>query len=256
MVWWIPGCFIGCIGCWSVKRATEKCEDLCCGCHVDDVPLVFLVSRHHVLSYPVRTRRVEAKMCILLFLGWGRAESRGTVAVNEPIVSIDRIDDRIESVALVEWQKARKPGRFEENPIPVPVFPTTDPICIAFGLNPVPRSKFPANNCLSYMAHTQVESSSCLCVKLSTTPWRHVRIEIQLLAFLTPCLCGSEWCSFMSRPFHLDTHWIWGRLGPRACLNTVERMRIYKTPWSESASELYRPSDRRLSAKSLTTFCG
>jgi CBS-domain-containing membrane protein len=27
-----------------------------------------------------------------------------------------------------------------------------------------------------------------------------------------------------------------------------------KTPWSESASELYRPSDRRLLAKSLPTF--
>jgi hypothetical protein len=27
-----------------------------------------------------------------------------------------------------------------------------------------------------------------------------------------------------------------------------------QTPWSESASELYRPSDRRLSAKSLPTF--
>jgi hypothetical protein len=26
------------------------------------------------------------------------------------------------------------------------------------------------------------------------------------------------------------------------------------TPWSESASELYRPSDRRLSAKWLPTF--
>jgi hypothetical protein len=28
---------------------------------------------------------------------------------------------------------------------------------------------------------------------------------------------------------------------------------IKKTPWSESASELYRPSDRRLSAKRLPT---
>jgi hypothetical protein len=28
------------------------------------------------------------------------------------------------------------------------------------------------------------------------------------------------------------------------------------TPWSESASELYRPRDRRLSAKWLPTFCG
>jgi hypothetical protein len=27
-----------------------------------------------------------------------------------------------------------------------------------------------------------------------------------------------------------------------------------QTPWSESASELHRPSDRRLSAKSLPTF--
>jgi hypothetical protein len=27
-----------------------------------------------------------------------------------------------------------------------------------------------------------------------------------------------------------------------------------QTPWSESASELYRPSNRRLSAKSLPTF--
>jgi hypothetical protein len=29
---------------------------------------------------------------------------------------------------------------------------------------------------------------------------------------------------------------------------------LKKTPWSESASELYRPSDRRLSAKWLPTF--
>jgi hypothetical protein len=29
---------------------------------------------------------------------------------------------------------------------------------------------------------------------------------------------------------------------------------VQKTPWSESASELYRPSDRRLSAKWLPTF--
>jgi hypothetical protein len=28
-----------------------------------------------------------------------------------------------------------------------------------------------------------------------------------------------------------------------------------QTPWPESASELYRRSDRRFSAKSVTTFC-
>jgi hypothetical protein len=31
---------------------------------------------------------------------------------------------------------------------------------------------------------------------------------------------------------------------------------LKKTLWSESASELYRPSDHRLSAKWLPTFCG
>jgi hypothetical protein len=35
---------------------------------------------------------------------------------------------------------------------------------------------------------------------------------------------------------------------------TVARPFLKKTPWSESASELYRPSDRRLSAKWLPTF--
>jgi hypothetical protein len=36
--------------------------------------------------------------------------------------------------------------------------------------------------------------------------------------------------------------------------STISRIVIKKTPWSESASELYRPSDRRLSAKRLPTF--
>jgi hypothetical protein len=31
-------------------------------------------------------------------------------------------------------------------------------------------------------------------------------------------------------------------------------MQTKKTPWPESASELYRPSDRRLSAKLVPTF--
>jgi hypothetical protein len=34
----------------------------------------------------------------------------------------------------------------------------------------------------------------------------------------------------------------------------VSRGKKTKTPWSVSASELYRPSDRRLSAKRLPTF--
>jgi hypothetical protein len=31
---------------------------------------------------------------------------------------------------------------------------------------------------------------------------------------------------------------------------------LKKTPWPQSASELHRPSDRRLSAKLVPTFCG
>jgi hypothetical protein len=34
----------------------------------------------------------------------------------------------------------------------------------------------------------------------------------------------------------------------------VIRINKKQTPWSESASELYRPSDRRLSVKGLPTF--
>jgi hypothetical protein len=37
-------------------------------------------------------------------------------------------------------------------------------------------------------------------------------------------------------------------------LSVLKRNIIKKTPWSESSSEIYRPSDRRLSAKWLPTF--
>jgi hypothetical protein len=37
-------------------------------------------------------------------------------------------------------------------------------------------------------------------------------------------------------------------------LNCTNKQTNKQTPWSESASELYRPSDRRLSAKWLPTF--
>jgi hypothetical protein len=37
-------------------------------------------------------------------------------------------------------------------------------------------------------------------------------------------------------------------------ISTGNHYKKTKTPWSESASELYRPSDRRLSSKRLPTF--
>jgi hypothetical protein len=39
-------------------------------------------------------------------------------------------------------------------------------------------------------------------------------------------------------------------LSPRV----VKKLKTKQTPWPESASELYRPSDRRLSAKLMPTF--
>jgi hypothetical protein len=45
----------------------------------------------------------------------------------------------------------------------------------------------------------------------------------------------------------------YGRLG-RNKQETVPYNEKKKTPWSESASELYRPSDRCFSAKELPTF--
>jgi hypothetical protein len=39
----------------------------------------------------------------------------------------------------------------------------------------------------------------------------------------------------------------------RCNLNAIPKWKK-KTPWSDSASELYRPSDRRLSAKLVLTF--
>jgi hypothetical protein len=45
-------------------------------------------------------------------------------------------------------------------------------------------------------------------------------------------------------------HWIGGIVGPTTGLDNKKKL---KTPWSESASKLYRPNDRRLSAKRLPT---
>jgi hypothetical protein len=57
------------------------------------------------------------------------------------------------------------------------------------------------------------------------------------------------------------TNWTGGWVGLWVGLTDMERWKYYilsllktkQTPWSESASKLYRPSDRRLSAKLLPT---
>jgi hypothetical protein len=49
---------------------------------------------------------------------------------------------------------------------------------------------------------------------------------------------------------YIILYWIQGLSGE---LHSVSKNKKKKTPWSESASELYRPSDRRLLAKRLPT---
>jgi hypothetical protein len=90
---------------------------------------------------------------------------------------------------------------------------------------------------------------------------------------------GTSWrlmVSFTSRPRYpgqtaSGNHYIEGWVGPRTSLKDMEKLRFLtltglevwslrrpsrrkKTPWSESATELHRPSNHRLSAKWLPTF--
>jgi hypothetical protein len=53
----------------------------------------------------------------------------------------------------------------------------------------------------------------------------------------------------VARPSHIPEY---GNIRSYRCENI--KYYIKKIPWSESASELYRPSDRRLSAKLVPTF--
>jgi hypothetical protein len=67
-----------------------------------------------------------------------------------------------ESVALIDSQLVRETRTTRRKTNPNVALPTTDLTCIAFGLNPKPRSKIPATDCLTCVAQTQGESSSCL----------------------------------------------------------------------------------------------
>jgi hypothetical protein len=59
------------------------------------------------------------------------------------------------------------------------------------------------------------------------------------------------------KQLHLNYPLIITRRGiPEATMSSGEGVVWSNTPWSESASEQYRPSDRRLSAKLVVTFTG
>jgi hypothetical protein len=115
-------------------------------------------------------------------------------------------------------------------------------------------------------------------------------VDEQTLVSLTPALFEVEWsasrpCHFTPREGDPGTHWIGGWVSPRASLDDMDKLiscpyrdsnsdpsvvqlvasryadsatvalfKTLKTPWSESASELYRPSDRGLSCKLVPTL--
>jgi hypothetical protein len=59
----------------------------------------------------------------------------------------------------------------------------------------------------------------------------HGGMEVQLHAFLTSAIYGSEWSASRLSRFTpgeraLDTHWIGGWVGPRAGLDEVEKRKI------------------------------
>jgi hypothetical protein len=77
-----------------------------------------------------------------------------------------------------------------------------------------------------------------------TLYWCGVRMHFQLNE---PKHVSKKWQRMLC-PHHLLWWWI------KIISHTIyDTMILKKTPWSESASELYRPSDRRLSAKWLPT---
>jgi hypothetical protein len=73
--------------------------------------------------------------------------------------------------------------------------------------------------------------------------------ECLLLSTRQFCEVHWHWCIF-------QTHSITLQITRREGINNNNniRIKIKKTPWSESASKLHRPNDRRLSAKWLPTF--
>jgi hypothetical protein len=74
--------------------------------------------------------------------------------------------------------------------------------------------------------------------------WEVTGKIIYVVLFLIVSLSSCFSVSHIPFPFSLFAHPI----------NIHVSVPIKKTPWSESASELYRPSDRRLSAKLLPAF--
>jgi hypothetical protein len=100
------------------------------------------------------------------------------------------------------------------------------------------------------LVHTGQETNwSHLNVFLKQLDWKYKDVTY-LIASTTTCLLPQP-----PSPFNDESHSCHGVL----CNFTVDNCSTWniikkKTPWSETASELYRPSDRRLSTKWLPTF--
>jgi hypothetical protein len=101
------------------------------------------------------------------------------------------------------------------------------------------RSFFRCSTCLRWclcMMLWQVEVK----VKLAlSTPWRHiVGLQVQLLAFLSCVLDGSEWTSCPGR-FNPGVHCSWGCVDFTVCLDVLEKWQLsYPSQQSNHGSSI------------------
>jgi hypothetical protein len=93
------------------------------------------------------------------------------------------------------------------------------------------------------IARNSKTSRHCICLQLQLTGAKHRLCWVRHLQQVTSRLSvGNQTQVFSSTAVRVEVDTTWF---PK---------RKNWTPWPESASELYRPSDRRLSAKSVSTF--
>jgi hypothetical protein len=86
-------------------------------------------------------------------------------------------------------------------------------------------------------------------------PRNLVEISGQLHRRAAVPVWNEPWCPMVSRlnlPAEMVLAWLWRKF--YANNKQTNKHTYIQSPWPESASELYRPSDRRLSAKLVPTY--
>jgi hypothetical protein len=98
--------------------------------------------------------------------------------------------------------------------------------------------------------------SSGIRVRNLSAPFSYILFKNHITVLISGIvICWLLWAPNQFNQFHIWTHYFFAtnfNITPSA--SRVHSMPRKKTPWPESANELYRPSDRRLSAKLVPTF--